>query len=790
MTNKNSIKLILLFISSAISFSTSNCTGSYGLTYYHLFDENLVLSQENEPKKFNLWFYPNEFKKENSSVDLNINEWFRFLEGKYQHEDLIKTMYRRDGFKGQDRELKDLQSKVSKPKQIEQKEKEFIQYLDYALELENYLATLVPDSWNEKPVIKDPLQQKIMLAKANKLIGQFRSGFTKERMHYQLIKLHRYYGSYEEVINIYESYFKDKKSFISYWAMDQYAGVLRIMKRNAASNYYFSKVYMECPSKRQSAYLSIDIKSEREFEDAKNMGASPEELMSLHFIRGMNGKNLGLYDLSKITEINQNSDFARILMSREINRLETFFLNNNETYYPSYGHEGMEKLVNQKTEGKYLERLIALNENLLQNDSKSQFWHLSMAYLYFLNGDYDKSSIMANQIHGLTENDQVQLDILNVLLYVKTRPILSVEDQNKVGEQLYKINKGEVYYNFFQSREFSFSLNEYLFDEISTRSDVKDNAFLTLIFGGRTIYNDLYIGDRKYYREPLENVTITYLDKVLMDLNRTPQTKLVEYASSNYFSKGYYRSASDVNIVKFDDVKFFIRELRAVLMMRNPDRLEEAASEFNKIPFEIKSQISNTKTAVNPFTFYIKDPYFEDYGYDYENSVPDEMKFTRTKVANSLLRLYSKAKRKNSAEDYFKLGLAYYNMSYYGVSWKLMGNFRSSSGLNGFYDMTVPKQFFDRALNIGSLNREMTAKALFMLARCDQNRYCEGSEIRDNYTSYSGVYKDYFDQFQSGIRSSGFRKDFEVLKNQYSNTKFYQELIKECKYFDYYVSRF
>ena len=106
MTNKNSIKLTLLFISSAISFSTSNCTGSYGLTYYHLFDENLVLSQENEPKKFNLWFYPNEFKKENSSVDLNINEWVRFLEGKYKQEDLIKTIYRRDGFKGKDRELK------------------------------------------------------------------------------------------------------------------------------------------------------------------------------------------------------------------------------------------------------------------------------------------------------------------------------------------------------------------------------------------------------------------------------------------------------------------------------------------------------------------------------------------------------------------------------------------------------------------------------------------------------------------------------------------------------------
>ena len=101
-----------------------------------------MLSQENEPKKFNLWYFPNEFKKENNSVDLNIKEWSLFLEGKYQEEDLIKIMYRRDGFKGQDNELKVLQSKTSKPRQIAQKENEFIQYLEYALELENYLAKI------------------------------------------------------------------------------------------------------------------------------------------------------------------------------------------------------------------------------------------------------------------------------------------------------------------------------------------------------------------------------------------------------------------------------------------------------------------------------------------------------------------------------------------------------------------------------------------------------------------------------------------------------------------------
>jgi hypothetical protein len=168
--------------------------------------------------------------------------------------------------------------------------------------------------------------------------------------------------------------------------------------------------------------------------------------------------------------------------------------------------------------------------------------------------------------------------------------------------------------------------------------------------------------------------------------------------------------------------------------------------------------------------------------------VPDEMKYTRTKVANSLLRLYTMAKQNNSAEDYFKLGLAYYNMSYYGVSWSLMGYYRYSSGLNGFYDMSVPQQFFDKAISTGGLNREMKAKAHFMLARCEQNQFCNGTDISRNYRSYNGYFNDGFDRFQDEIRSSGYRENFEILKNQYSNTRFYRELIKECKYFDYYVN--
>ena len=120
-----------------------------------------MLSQENEPKKFNLWYFPNEFKKENNSVDLNIKEWSLFLEEKYQEEDLIKIMYRRDGFKGQDNELKVLQSKTSKPRQIAQKEKEFIQYLDYALELENYLKTHLFLTLGTKSPSLKTLQNKI-----------------------------------------------------------------------------------------------------------------------------------------------------------------------------------------------------------------------------------------------------------------------------------------------------------------------------------------------------------------------------------------------------------------------------------------------------------------------------------------------------------------------------------------------------------------------------------------------------------------------------------------------------
>lgn len=771
MKQINLTRLILILLGSFISFNSNNCTEELSIPYYHLFDKNLVLGNENETNQFNLWQYPNIYDEERNSIDLNIKEWKRFFNDKYDEEHLKKIIYRQRDFKGYLEELKNLQSKKQKNIEIDQNEKEFIKYLKYSLNLESYLSSLIEDPWGYDPIVKDPDLQNKMINDANNLILSVKNNFIKERLNYQLIKLYRYYGSYDKAIKIFENNFKGKNSFISYWAMDQYAGVLRYLNRIKESNYYFSKVYIKCPSKRASAYLSIDIKNEAMFNDVKEMGVSENELISMHFIRGMNGKNLGYYDLNEIIKINPKSDFARILMSREINRLETLLLYKSENYYPVYENKIVEKLEDPEIKKIYINNLISLNEKLLNEGVNNQFWNLSCSYLYFLKSNYEKSNQILNKIKTIDNQYKKQFNIIKLLLFIKSKTQLTIEDENEIGNQLYKINNGKVYYEFYES-EFSFNLNEYIFKELTKIKSTKENKFLSLIYSGNNIFSDLYIRDS-------DQISLKDIDDILKDLKKIKKTKLVEYASSCYFPKS-----------EFEDIKFFLLEFRAVLLMRDPNKLDESLNELKKIPNSFLSIIPNSKTAINPFTFYTKEPSFSDYGYEYENSIPDEMKFTRLKVVKAMIKSYNNAKLYNKAEDYFKLGLAYYNMSYYGMSWSLMGYYRTSSYPNIVYDMSVPRSLFIKAINLSSLNKELSAKAHFMISRCDQNIYCKSyGRIMENRTDYYGKYQPHFYNFQNDIKQGGFRNHFEILKNEYNDTKFYNEIIKECKYFEYYVNR-
>jgi hypothetical protein len=181
--------------------------------------------------------------------------------------------------------------------------------------------------------------------------------------------------------------------------------------------------------------------------------------------------------------------------------------------------------------------------------------------------------------------------------------------------------------------------------------------------------------------------------------------------------------------------------------------------------------------AADPFLIHINDCH------DCDAQAPQKIKYTRLDFVKRLVNLEESAAKDpaHAAQIYFELGNGYYNATYFGNARR----FYQCSILNkgdwyGEYTKEEPYQdcsralsYYKRALDLAT-DAEFKAKCCYMAAKCETNSY-----IRDNWSKiYSEVdfpiYKggDYFYQ----------------LKTNYSQTAYYQEVIKECWYFRKYLN--
>jgi hypothetical protein len=628
----------------------------------------------------------------------------------------------------------------------------------------------------------------------------------KERLAFQLIKLHRYEENYQEVLTVFEKNFSVTNSFIGYWAMDHYAGALKKLGRKAEANYYFSKVYVNSPSRRASAYSSIKISSEEEMNDVKNICKTIDEKLALHFIRGVESKALSLGDIDFIIKNAGNHEYARVLMSYEINKLEQKLLNK----YPSQFFDDIKKETEEASN--YLKQLIELNKKIISVDDASRFWHMSLAYLHYMNKDYTNcKSILDNNLPN--SNDlKIQHTVIEILNYIASREELTVTDENILGHKLYEINKNKEtissittsnttieeqngYYesNYRKGDEDYNTINEYIFELIYSKVKNK-NTYKELIFNGETIRYDLFARDSPNWNEVEQRgkkLSVEYIDELLSSFETTEKTKLVEFAAKYYFdfnnqsnrtyNYDYYDYYGVGNVYfyldNYYDIKSVLLELKATLLMRNPNKLNESIAIFEQLPEKI---INASKVYKNPFDMSAKNIRFDD-KINFEN-IQEENSYTKLKLAKQLQLHLERANATNSAIDYYNLGVAYYNISYYSNMWSFLAYYRCTYEPNGFLDNSIALNFLNKALSIGLKNRELEAKAHFMGARCELNLFTQGYGGIGNNTE-DGLY---FNDFMSEINQKGYQKNFSALKNSYSNTQFYRDIISECSYFNYY----
>ncbi|MBK7406841.1 MAG: hypothetical protein IPJ40_01460 [Saprospirales bacterium] len=169
--------------------------------------------------------------------------------------------------------------------------------------------------------------------------------------------------------------------------------------------------------------------------------------------------------------------------------------------------------------------------------------------------------------------------------------------------------------------------------------------------------------------------------------------------------------------------------------------------------------------------------------------------YHRGELLETLIDLEYKAKAEfdNNAIYYYRIGVALYNCSYFGRSWKAMDYFRSGATWNNLRKGDVQpygkapfgnKEVLNvnRALGYLELartnakNPELAARATFMAAKCERLLY---------YMS------DTYQPPPCCNQIPALPEDFSVyyrhLKKDYAETRFYQEVLKECQYFRAYA---
>ena len=626
-----------------------------------------------------------------------------------------------------------------------------VDYLIFAKECEPHVSYY--DNWGGTAK-RDTFRMQELIEKGLKEFRQTKSNYIKQRYAYQLIRLAHYKKNYAQTLELYD-YLHPKydpvESILKYWIMGHRAGALMKRGEKVKASYLFSLVFENCPSKRESAYRSFNITSEEEWEEALLLCQDNRERSTLYAIRASSESSRAAEEMEKIYTLYPESPNLELLLVKEIKKLERDLLGSefNDKRRQNKQFFGFPR----KKRGDYVISLHHFVKKCVEESKvrKLPLWKLADGYLEFLAGDFyaaDKTfSKIEKEIAADTKNPVLleQLKVFRLALKINTYEEIDNEDEKEIAE----IILDEPLYKKY--KDFPDFLNDRLSFVYKTQGNpgkafrvkhpinaLKPNPQMDII-------DDLLAVCRKVEFSKYERALITKKD------GTTIESDLMDMKGTIFMAMGQNEAALEV----------FKRIPRA---------------EWDKYQFN---------------------PFIERLEPCIECPLPDSSAYlNKPEIIEKIFELEYKAKSdfENGATYYYQLGTAYFNMSYFGHSWMVTDYYRSGSNWDYdkdrifpdyFYpfgnrenqDLSLALEYFEKA-RVTARDFDLAAKASFMAARCELNQYFVSEGIR--YNSYGNKIPEIPVEY---------RRYYQLLKENYSQSSFYEEIIEECKFFAAYARR-
>lgn len=658
---------------------------------------------------------------------------------------------------------------------------ECLNYIAYAKRAEPFV-TGEPQSW--QPVQRDAVQMAALINDGLQLHKAAKKNFFKLKYAYQLVRLAHYSGRFEQAITLYDSLVakNNVRSVLQPMSLALKAGALLRTGNPREAAYAYSRAFAASPVKRISNYISFDwcvSGKDIPMEDYLSLCRNNRERADMLALFGLNTPGNAFSILQQIHALDPASEVLEVLAVREINKLEEKYLTPNlsaipggGTFYFSYWFADEGSAAEMKTRREEVSHLAIFYEQLA-NDRKVKnrgLYANGAAYLHLMLGDFSRAHTLLQHAKSfeLNSKQKDQWAMINLLVAINEEPEMNAATEAKILPSL-----------------------EWLFSKVEEEKKnivTEDNPTKEWSIFWRNLFAEVlakkYHSAGNYVKETMCMGVADYasgyswsgISFMQEKLNAQGVMKLYrEYTQSS--PAAYDRFLITHNHIRLKD----ITEHAGVAFLREHDF--ERAEEW----------LSKTESGT---TRILKDP-FKELLFDREHILPGETgSTTRLSFTREMLRLQKSAEGKKSEQKAFslyKMGLGFYNITYYGYAWELVTYFRSGSdgyyippdaGLfkKEYYGAFTAHEYFKQAME-ASTDKEFRAKCLFMMAKCSQKQISQPRyDYRLSYSRYQDGMKLYKESFENN-------RYFPEFTAQYSNTSFFQTAYNSCSYLRDFVKQ-
>lgn len=625
----------------------------------------------------------------------------------------------------------------------DEKIKNFIEFLYLAQKIET--VSIGENYWSYDPVVAKTFKDLKMIQSIENVYNTTADSFLKNRYWFLTMKARFYSTDKQKAILFFNKTESSvPKNILYYRALSYVAGINYQQRKYAVSNYQYAQVFDKCPEMRVVTAYCFNPKNESDWNKSLAMAKNNKEKAALWAIHGYHKDEKQA--IEKIYELDPKSEHLNYLVTRLVNKQEEGI---NNSFKKDAG-ENLPMKEQSIAENK-TENYAKLDKNAFDliakisaagNTERPYLWDIALGYLQTLKGDFanaDKNFDKAEKTLPKTELAGYQLRLLRFVNNMSKIDKLTDKNEKTILADLNWLYN-ELPKNY-RGQEFRYeNAVQWSKNYLAVLYNAKANPVMAELFGSSN-YGYWSSGNTFYNNE-----------KDLLDmkvfLSKSNKTEMEKIAAAIYPLK-----LKDINNFQAVQATYKNKIPEAIVFMQQAD------------------SVQHFTFSGNPFNGNIKDCH------DCDHAAYQKKKYTQIEFLTTIKAMQDKiAQKEDVYTNSLLLGNAFYNITYFGNG-RSFYEISISSENAGAYSCDISKMYYKKAFDAAT-TKEQKAKCIYMMAKCERNEYYN--------TKYKNV--SWWDRQDDKVNFIAW-EGFKVLKKDYSDTKYYEDVIAECGYFNTYVNQ-